>query len=182
MLQVLSVEETLTTQLISALEEDSKLARLLACRSLHSLLRLTTQRLNTDSLNKIYPGILNSSHILENNERPDSEQHILCDWWKRGWEDRSVVLYIFGLDHSVLIGQCNRLKHGVWTLDVKRSHVEWIVLLLLTVVFSSHQIKYGICSKVCIFIQLCEWWNKPVILHSKMIFKKVDWNASNNVK
>ncbi|KTG05948.1 hypothetical protein cypCar_00022633 [Cyprinus carpio] len=55
---VLSVEETLSTQLISALEEDSKLARLLACRSLHSLLKLTTQRLNTDSLNKIYPELL----------------------------------------------------------------------------------------------------------------------------
>lgn len=56
--QVLSVEETLSTQLISALEEDSKLARLLACRSLHALLKLTTQRLNTDSLNKIYPELL----------------------------------------------------------------------------------------------------------------------------
>uniref|UniRef100_A0A8C1HUQ6 Dynein axonemal assembly factor 5 n=1 Tax=Cyprinus carpio carpio TaxID=630221 RepID=A0A8C1HUQ6_CYPCA len=56
--RVLSVEETLSTQLISALEEDSKLARLLACRSLHSLLKLTTQRLNTDSLNKIYPELL----------------------------------------------------------------------------------------------------------------------------
>uniref|UniRef100_A0A671MPT5 Dynein assembly factor 5, axonemal-like n=1 Tax=Sinocyclocheilus anshuiensis TaxID=1608454 RepID=A0A671MPT5_9TELE len=55
---VLSVKETLSTQLISALEEDSKLARLLACRSLHSLLKLTTQRLNTDSLNKIYPELL----------------------------------------------------------------------------------------------------------------------------
>lgn len=73
MFQVLSVEETLTTQLISALEEDSKLARLLACRSLHSLLKLTTQRLNTDSLNKIYPGMLNSSHILENNERQETD-------------------------------------------------------------------------------------------------------------
>ncbi|XP_059416461.1 dynein axonemal assembly factor 5-like [Carassius carassius] len=56
--RVLSVEETLSTQLISALEEDSKLARLLACRSLHALLKLTTQRLNTDSLNKIYPELL----------------------------------------------------------------------------------------------------------------------------
>uniref|UniRef100_A0A672RML2 Dynein assembly factor 5, axonemal-like n=1 Tax=Sinocyclocheilus grahami TaxID=75366 RepID=A0A672RML2_SINGR len=55
---VLSVEETLSTQLISALEEDSKLARLLACRSLHSLLKLTTQQLNADSLNKIYPELL----------------------------------------------------------------------------------------------------------------------------
>uniref|UniRef100_A0A671R0Q2 Dynein assembly factor 5, axonemal-like n=1 Tax=Sinocyclocheilus anshuiensis TaxID=1608454 RepID=A0A671R0Q2_9TELE len=55
---VLSVEETLSTQLISALEEDSKLARLLACRSVHSLLKLTTQQLNADSLNKIYPELL----------------------------------------------------------------------------------------------------------------------------
>ncbi|XP_052409309.1 dynein axonemal assembly factor 5 [Carassius gibelio] len=56
--RVLSVEETLATQLISALEEDSKLARLLACRSLHSLLRLTAQQLSADSLNKIYPELL----------------------------------------------------------------------------------------------------------------------------
>ncbi|XP_065109082.1 dynein axonemal assembly factor 5 [Paramisgurnus dabryanus] len=56
--QVLSVEETLRTQLISALEEDSKLARLLACRSLHSLLKITAHQLNTDSLNKIYPELL----------------------------------------------------------------------------------------------------------------------------
>ncbi|CAM4339129.1 unnamed protein product [Leuciscus chuanchicus] len=56
--RIVSVEETLSTQLISALEEDSKLARLLACRSLHSLLKLTTQQLSTDSLNKIYPELL----------------------------------------------------------------------------------------------------------------------------
>ncbi|ROL53029.1 Dynein assembly factor 5, axonemal [Anabarilius grahami] len=55
---VLSLEETLRTQLISALEEDSILARLLACRSLHSLLKLTTQQLSPDSLNKIYPELL----------------------------------------------------------------------------------------------------------------------------
>ncbi|KAK7175263.1 hypothetical protein R3I93_002230 [Phoxinus phoxinus] len=56
--RIVSVEETLSTQLISALEEDSKLARLLACRSLHALLKLTTQQLSTDSLNKIYPELL----------------------------------------------------------------------------------------------------------------------------
>ncbi|XP_056608778.1 dynein axonemal assembly factor 5 [Triplophysa dalaica] len=56
--RVLSMEESLRTQLISALEEDSRLARLLACRSLHSLLKLTAHQLNTDSLNKIYPELL----------------------------------------------------------------------------------------------------------------------------
>ncbi|XP_057202919.1 dynein axonemal assembly factor 5 isoform X2 [Triplophysa rosa] len=56
--RVLSVEESLRTQLISALEEDSRLARLLACRSLHSLLKLTAHQLNTDSLNEIYPELL----------------------------------------------------------------------------------------------------------------------------
>ncbi|XP_051572225.1 dynein axonemal assembly factor 5-like [Myxocyprinus asiaticus] len=56
--QVLSVESTLSSQLICALEEDSRLARLLACRSLNSLLKLTAQQLNSDSLNKIYPELL----------------------------------------------------------------------------------------------------------------------------
>ncbi|TRY97316.1 hypothetical protein DNTS_020600 [Danionella cerebrum] len=43
--RVLSVMDSLSSLLISALEEDSGLARLLACRSLHTLLKITAQLL-----------------------------------------------------------------------------------------------------------------------------------------
>ncbi|XP_066498127.1 dynein axonemal assembly factor 5-like [Hoplias malabaricus] len=56
--QVLSVELKLSSDLTSALEEDSQLSRLLACRSLHTLLTITTCCLSTDALNKIYPELL----------------------------------------------------------------------------------------------------------------------------
>ncbi|KAI4889327.1 hypothetical protein NFI96_034161, partial [Prochilodus magdalenae] len=55
---VASVEVKLSADLISALEEDSQLARLLACRSLHTLLTLTACCLSADALNRIYPELL----------------------------------------------------------------------------------------------------------------------------
>nr|XP_021327043.1 dynein assembly factor 5, axonemal-like isoform X2 [Danio rerio] len=56
--RVVSAVDSLSSLLISALEEDSKLARLLACRSLTSLLKITAQQISTDKLNHIYPELL----------------------------------------------------------------------------------------------------------------------------
>ncbi|KAL7861160.1 hypothetical protein AOLI_G00175090 [Acnodon oligacanthus] len=56
--QVGSVEAKLSVDLISALEEDSQLARLLACRLIHTLLTLTAHCLGSDTLNRIYPELL----------------------------------------------------------------------------------------------------------------------------
>ncbi|KAL6475991.1 hypothetical protein MHYP_G00144900 [Metynnis hypsauchen] len=56
--QVVSVEAKLSADLISALEEDSQLARLLACRLLHTFLTLTAHCLGSDTLNRIYPELL----------------------------------------------------------------------------------------------------------------------------
>ncbi|XP_030646767.1 dynein assembly factor 5, axonemal [Chanos chanos] len=56
--QVLSVEGRLTPLLLSALEEDSQLSRLMACRSISSILTHTARRLTPDTLNKIYPELL----------------------------------------------------------------------------------------------------------------------------
>lgn len=41
---------------LSALEEDSQMSRLLACRCLCAILRLTGTSLHHEALNKIYPG------------------------------------------------------------------------------------------------------------------------------
>ncbi|ROL51129.1 Dynein assembly factor 5, axonemal [Anabarilius grahami] len=87
--RVVSLEETLRTQLISALEEDSKLARLLACRSLYSLLKLTAQQLSPDSLNKIYPGTYCKTM---KEKRPHSEQSIYYyRWEKKAVKDTSAL-------------------------------------------------------------------------------------------
>ncbi|KAL2101279.1 hypothetical protein ACEWY4_003040 [Coilia grayii] len=56
--QLLSFEDRLIPQLLSALEEDSKMSRLLACQSITTLLKLIGQELQPDSLNKIYPEVL----------------------------------------------------------------------------------------------------------------------------
>ena len=56
--QVLCVEEKLSPQVLSALEEDSPMARLLACRSISIIIKLVGQSLHPDALNKIYPELL----------------------------------------------------------------------------------------------------------------------------
>ncbi|XP_059204870.1 dynein axonemal assembly factor 5-like [Centropristis striata] len=56
--QLLCLEEKLSPQVLSALEEDSQMARLLACRSLSAILRLTGTSLHPEALNKVYPELL----------------------------------------------------------------------------------------------------------------------------
>ncbi|XP_057716949.1 dynein axonemal assembly factor 5-like [Corythoichthys intestinalis] len=56
--QLLRVEEKLTPQVLSSLDEDSQMARLLACRSLSTILRLVGSSLTEEVLNKIYPELL----------------------------------------------------------------------------------------------------------------------------
>uniref|UniRef100_A0A8K9UZS8 Dynein axonemal assembly factor 5 n=1 Tax=Oncorhynchus mykiss TaxID=8022 RepID=A0A8K9UZS8_ONCMY len=58
LLDLLAVEERLSPQVLSALEEDSQLSRLLACRSLSTLLKLIGPSLRPDALNNIYPEVL----------------------------------------------------------------------------------------------------------------------------
>ncbi|KAK1877155.1 Dynein assembly factor 5 axonemal [Dissostichus eleginoides] len=56
--QLLCLEEKVSPQVLSALEEDSQMARLLACRSLSTILRLIGASLHPEALNKIYPVLL----------------------------------------------------------------------------------------------------------------------------
>ncbi|XP_070838061.1 dynein axonemal assembly factor 5-like [Chaetodon trifascialis] len=56
--QMLCLEEKLCPLLLSALEEDSQMSRLLACRSLSTVLRLIGTSLHPEALNKIYPELL----------------------------------------------------------------------------------------------------------------------------
>ncbi|KAM9391919.1 dynein axonemal assembly factor 5 [Pholidichthys leucotaenia] len=56
--QLLCLEEKLSPLLLPLLEEDSQMSRLLACRSLSAILRLTGTDLHQDILNKIYPELL----------------------------------------------------------------------------------------------------------------------------
>ncbi|XP_068434331.1 dynein axonemal assembly factor 5-like [Clinocottus analis] len=56
--QLLCLEEKLSPQVLSALEEDSQMSRLLACRSLSVVLRLIGTDLHPEALNKIYPALL----------------------------------------------------------------------------------------------------------------------------
>ncbi|KAJ8346050.1 hypothetical protein SKAU_G00302430 [Synaphobranchus kaupii] len=56
--QLLGVQAQLTPRVLAALDEDSQTSRLLACRSLLTLLRLIGPDLHPDSLNTIYPELL----------------------------------------------------------------------------------------------------------------------------
>ncbi|XP_042248057.1 dynein axonemal assembly factor 5-like [Thunnus maccoyii] len=56
--QLLCMEEKLIPQVLSALEEDSQTGRLLACRSLSTILRLIGSSLHPEALNKVYPELL----------------------------------------------------------------------------------------------------------------------------
>ncbi|XP_030591867.1 dynein assembly factor 5, axonemal [Archocentrus centrarchus] len=56
--QLLCLEETLHPQVLSALDEDSQMSRLLACRCLSTILRLAGTSLHYEALNKIYPELL----------------------------------------------------------------------------------------------------------------------------
>ncbi|XP_029292863.1 dynein assembly factor 5, axonemal [Cottoperca gobio] len=56
--QLLCLEEKVSPQVLSALEEDSQMGRLLACRSLSTILRLIGTSLHPEALNKIYPVLL----------------------------------------------------------------------------------------------------------------------------
>lgn len=54
--QLLCLEEKLSPLVLSALDEDSQMARLFACRSLSTILQLIGTSLHPEALNKIYPG------------------------------------------------------------------------------------------------------------------------------
>lgn len=54
--QLMCLEERLSPLLLSALEEDSQMGRLFACRSMCTVLKLIGSRLQPEALNKIYPG------------------------------------------------------------------------------------------------------------------------------
>ncbi|MEQ2252894.1 hypothetical protein ILYODFUR_026543, partial [Ilyodon furcidens] len=56
--QLLCLEERLSPLVFSALEEDSQMSRLLACRSLSATLKLIGTSLHHEALNKIYPELL----------------------------------------------------------------------------------------------------------------------------
>lgn len=57
-MQLLCLEEKLIPLVLSALDEDSHMSRLMACRSLSNILKLIGTSLHPDALNKIYPGKL----------------------------------------------------------------------------------------------------------------------------
>ncbi|KAL0993430.1 hypothetical protein UPYG_G00107790 [Umbra pygmaea] len=56
--QLLELEVKLSPQMLTCLEDDSQLSRLLACQSLSILLKLIGANLHADALNKIYPEVL----------------------------------------------------------------------------------------------------------------------------
>lgn len=60
--QLLCLEERLSPQLLSSLDEDSPMGRLLACRCLSTLLGLVGSGLRQEALNKIYPGTSRQPH------------------------------------------------------------------------------------------------------------------------
>nr|XP_023666379.1 dynein assembly factor 5, axonemal isoform X1 [Paramormyrops kingsleyae] len=56
--QLVGVQDRLMPHILAALDEDSQLSRLMACRSISALQTLAGKQLHPDTLNKIYPELL----------------------------------------------------------------------------------------------------------------------------
>ncbi|OCT64179.1 hypothetical protein XELAEV_18045280mg [Xenopus laevis] len=56
--EILQVEDNLMPRVITTLEEDSKMCRLMSCRIIRALLSTCEKQLRPDKLNKIYPELL----------------------------------------------------------------------------------------------------------------------------
>ncbi|XP_055507606.1 dynein axonemal assembly factor 5 [Leucoraja erinacea] len=56
--QALGLYEDLMPKVIAALDEDSKMTRLLACRAIGAILKICGNQLDPDQLNKLYPELL----------------------------------------------------------------------------------------------------------------------------
>ncbi|XP_053327165.1 dynein axonemal assembly factor 5 [Spea bombifrons] len=56
--EILQVQDVLIPPVITTLEEDSKMSRLVSCRIIRALLSICEQHVDPDKLNKIYPEIL----------------------------------------------------------------------------------------------------------------------------
>ncbi|XP_022051018.2 dynein axonemal assembly factor 5 isoform X2 [Acanthochromis polyacanthus] len=77
--QLLGLEEKLRPQLLSALDEDSQMSRLFACRSLSAILRLIGTSLHQEALNKIYPELL--KRLDDSSEEVRGEALQALDLW-----------------------------------------------------------------------------------------------------
>uniref|UniRef100_A0A3Q1FGH6 Dynein axonemal assembly factor 5 n=1 Tax=Acanthochromis polyacanthus TaxID=80966 RepID=A0A3Q1FGH6_9TELE len=77
--QLLGLEEKLRPQLLSALDEDSQMSRLFACRSLSAILRLIGTSLHQETLNKIYPELL--KRLDDSSEEVRGEALQALDLW-----------------------------------------------------------------------------------------------------
>ncbi|XP_030263067.1 dynein assembly factor 5, axonemal [Sparus aurata] len=86
--QLLCLEEKLSPLVLTALDEDSQMARLFACRSLSTILQLIGTSLHPEALNNIYPELL--------KRLDDSSEEV-----------RGVALQALGLWLSSLTGDYN---------------------------------------------------------------------------
>uniref|UniRef100_A0AAQ6A8Y3 TOG domain-containing protein n=1 Tax=Amphiprion ocellaris TaxID=80972 RepID=A0AAQ6A8Y3_AMPOC len=77
--QLLSLEEKLSPRVLSALDEDSQMSRLFACRSLSAILRLIGTSLHQEALNKIYPELL--KRLDDSSEEVRGEALQALDLW-----------------------------------------------------------------------------------------------------
>ncbi|KAM6957240.1 dynein axonemal assembly factor 5 [Aplochiton taeniatus] len=120
--QLLCVEQKLSPVLLSCLDEDSHMCRLLACRSITTLLQLTGNSLHPDALNNIYPELL--------KRLDDSSQEIrgaalraLGQWLSSLTKDYNPQLYSGHLEFL--------FRQLLLYLDDPESHTQSVVLEVL---------------------------------------------------
>ncbi|KAE8579491.1 hypothetical protein XENTR_v10024068 [Xenopus tropicalis] len=79
--EVLQVEDDLMPQVITTLEEDSKMCRLMSCRIIRALLSACERQLHPDKLNKIYPELLKRLDDASDEVRAAAAK-TLSHWFK----------------------------------------------------------------------------------------------------
>ncbi|XP_062840841.1 dynein axonemal assembly factor 5-like [Trichomycterus rosablanca] len=122
--QVLNAASALSAHLIAALGEDSQFSRLLACRSINSLLNLTGQSLNTETLNSIYPELL--KQLDDSNEEVRIEAlNALRIWFSSLGKDNDINAYRphlqFLIQHLLLYLDDSDQQIQLITLDVLKA-------------------------------------------------------------
>ncbi|XP_053551100.1 dynein axonemal assembly factor 5 [Bombina bombina] len=79
--EILQVQDVLMSQVITTLEEESKISRLMSCRIIRTLLSICKHQLDPDKLNKIYPELLKRLDDASDEVR-DTAAKTLGLWFK----------------------------------------------------------------------------------------------------
>ncbi|XP_030068430.1 dynein axonemal assembly factor 5 [Microcaecilia unicolor] len=123
--ELLQVREVLMPQVITALDEDSKITRLMACRIINVILQICGNQFNPDNLNKLYPEFLKRLDDASDEVRIAAAKTLIT-WFKCITDDyerttykshieflyQGLLIHLDDPDNSIQIAVLETLKEG----------------------------------------------------------------------